>query len=80
MIGGLLTAVLSVGVSSLHTPLPLSSKYYLAHQAEVDEYIRGVKAEAEQRRHEHETNNPQAVAFDAKMRAALAEKHKKEQP
>jgi uncharacterized protein (DUF433 family) len=48
--------------------------YYLAHQEEVDDYIRHVTEEAERVRREHEANNPQTAAFNTKMRATLAEK------
>ncbi len=52
--------------------------YYLANRDEVDEYIREEEAEGERLRREHEANDPKAAAFNAKMRAALEEKRKKE--
>ncbi len=52
--------------------------YYLAHQEEVDDYIRHVEAEAEKLRRGYEADNPQAAAFDAKIRALLDEKRGKD--
>ncbi len=52
--------------------------YYLAHRAEVDEYIHQLEAEAERWRQAHEADNPQAAAFDAKVRASLEDKRKNE--
>ena len=53
--------------------------YYLSHQADVDEYIREVDAAAERWRREYEANNPQAAAFNAKMRALIDEKRERNQ-
>lgn len=53
--------------------------YYLAHRDEVDTYIDQVETEAETRRQAHEANDPKAAAFNAKMRALLAEKRKSDE-
>ncbi len=50
--------------------------YYLAHQDEVDAYIRQENDEAERWRQEYEADHPEAVAFDKKVLALLEEKHK----
>ena len=50
--------------------------YYLANQAEIDAYMQEIDAAAQKRREEHERNDPKAQAFNAKMRALLAESRK----
>jgi len=51
--------------------------FYLAHQVEVDDYIRQEKAEAERWRQEYEANNPKAAEVNAKLRRLLDEKRHK---
>lgn len=53
--------------------------YYLAHQASIDAYIQQIEAESDRQRQEHEANDPKAAAFNAKMRALLAEKRKSDE-
>lgn len=50
--------------------------YYLQNRSEIDAYIQQIETEAERWRTEYEANNPQAAAFNVRMRALLDEKRK----
>ncbi len=51
--------------------------YYLAHQAEIDQYIAEEDAKAERWRKQYEADNPQVAASNAKFRALLEERRKR---
>lgn len=51
----------------------------LSHQDEVDAYIRRSDEEAERNRREWESSQPESFVMQAKMRALLDEKRKKDQ-
>jgi uncharacterized protein (DUF433 family) len=53
--------------------------YYLAHQAEVDQYIANELAEAERWRQDYEASNPQAAESNARLRKLVEARRKKDQ-
>jgi uncharacterized protein (DUF433 family) len=50
--------------------------YYRTHRAEVDAYITRMEAEAEVWRQQYEAENPQAQAFNDRVKAAMETRRK----